>query len=83
MNMIVTTPLIQPYQQFSSKKLLLHPLSPYNYYYRDVRDNIVAHISDESDLLPPAVSNFALTNMQALLHQHWFIDRLKEETETS
>jgi hypothetical protein len=79
MSMIGTTPLIPPHLQFSNKKLLLHPLTPYNYYYRDERDNIVAHISDESDPLPPAVSNFTLTNMQALLHQHWFIDPLKKK----
>jgi hypothetical protein len=79
MSMIGTPPLIPPHQQFSNKKLLLHPLSPYNYYYRDERDNIVAHISNESDPLPPSVSNFTVTNVQALLHQHWFIDPLKKK----
>jgi hypothetical protein len=79
MKMIGTPTLIPPYQQLGNKKLLLHPLTPYNYYYRDERDNIVAQISNESDPLPPSVSDFKVTKMQALLHQHWFVDPVKKK----
>ena len=79
MSMIGKSPLIPPYQQFENKKLLLHPLTPYNYYYRDERDNIVAQITDESDPLPPSVSDFSVTKMQTLLHLHWFTDPVKKK----
>jgi hypothetical protein len=36
-------------------------------------------MSDESDSLPPSVSNFTITKMQALLRQHWFIDPVKKK----
>ena len=79
MNMVGTPSSIPPFQLIGDKKLLLHPLTPYNYYYRDERDNIVSHISGENDPLPPSVSDFTLARMQALLHQHWFIDPVKKK----
>jgi hypothetical protein len=71
--------MLPPYQELRKKQLLLKPLTPYNYYYRDERDNIVSHISDESDPLPPAVSDFTESKLQFLLHQHWYIDPMKKK----
>jgi hypothetical protein len=69
--------VVPPYQLLQNNALLLKPLTPYNYFYRDERDNIVLQISGESDLLPPPVSDFSQVKMRHLLHQHWFIDPLK------
>ena len=79
MNMIGTPSFLPPFQQFGDKKLLLHPLTPYNYYYRDERENIVSQITGENDTLPPPVSDFTTTKIQSLLYQHWFVDPVKKK----
>jgi hypothetical protein len=71
--------LMPPHQQQNDIKLLLKPLSPYNYYYRDERDNIVNHLINEHDALPPAVSDATQARLESLLYQHWFLDPLKEK----
>ena len=71
--------LVPPYQQFLSKKLLLPPLSPYNYFFRDERNNIVSQISNETDPLPPPLSEVSVSKLQNLLHQHWFTDPMKKK----
>ena len=68
-----------PYLQFLQKKLLLPPLTPYNYFFRDERDNIVSQISNETDPLPPPLSEVSCSKLQHLLHQHWYIDPLKKK----
>lgn len=68
---------VPPYQQMNNNSLLLKPLTPYNYFYRDERDNIVLQISDEHDPLPPPVSDFSIEKMQHLLKQHWYVDPVR------
>ena len=68
---------VPPYQQYNNSSLLLKPLTPYNYYYRDERDNIVLQITAENDPLPPPVSDFSLEKMQSLLEQHWYEDPVR------
>ena len=69
--------VVPPYQQQQNNSLLLKPLTPYNYFYRDERDNIVLQISNENDLLPPPVSDFSAGKMCRLLHQHWYVDPVR------
>ena len=69
--------IVPPYQKLKNNSLLLKPLTPYNYFYRDERDNIVLQISDETDPLPPPVSDFSTEKMRSLLQQHWYVDPLK------
>jgi hypothetical protein len=57
----------------------LKPLTPYNYFYRDERDNIVHQIIDDYDPLPLTVCDFSNNKMQRLLYQHWYIDPLKKK----
>lgn len=71
--------VILPYQRFLCKKLLLPPLTPYNYFFRDERDNIVSHISSEKDPLPPPLSEVSVSRLQHLLNQRWFFDPLKKK----
>lgn len=70
---------VPPYQQFLNKKLLLLPLTPYNYFFRDERENIVSQISNETDPLPRPVSEISVSKLQYLLKQHWFIDPIKKK----
>lgn len=72
-------PELPPCHQHKNEKLLLRPLTPYNYYYREERDNIIFHISDEYDPLPLPVSNFAERRMKDLLYQRWYVDPMKKK----
>lgn len=51
---------------------LLKPLTAYNYYYRDERDNIVQGLSAEGDPLPDPVRDISHSKFESLLHQHWY-----------
>ena len=55
----------------------LLPLSPYNYYYRDERDNIIHGMQTDNDPLPAPVSDFGEAKVRQLLYQHWFMDPCK------
>jgi hypothetical protein len=55
----------------------LLPLSPYNYYYRDERDNIINGMQTDNDPLPAPGSDFSDSKMRQLLYQHWFDDPSK------
>jgi hypothetical protein len=77
-NLHIST-VILPYQRFLCKKLLLPPLTPYNYFFRDERENIVSHISSEKDPLPPPLSEVSVSKLQHLLNQRWFFDPLKKK----
>lgn len=46
-------------------------LTPYNYFYRDERDNIVNGTKKAGDPLPPPLKDFSQARQNALLHQHW------------
>jgi hypothetical protein len=66
---------LQPtYEELSDKKLLLKPLTGYNYYYRDERANIVSQMSGEYDPVPPPTRDFSVPKLQHLLYQHWYVD---------
>lgn len=71
--------IVPPYQEHGNPRLLLKPLTPYNYYYRDERDNIVRHISQEEDPFPSPVSDFSPSKMDTLLYQHWYVDPVKQK----
>jgi hypothetical protein len=70
--------MLPPYQQHKNIKLLLRPLTPYNYFYRDERDNMVRNFTTEDDPLPPPLSDFTVTKMHALLYEHWYVDPVKQ-----
>jgi hypothetical protein len=55
----------------------LLPLSPYNYYYRDERDNIINGMQTDNDPLPAPVRDFSDAKLRQLLFQHWFDDPCK------
>jgi hypothetical protein len=71
--------ILPPYQQQNNIQLLLKPFTSYNYFYRDERENIVQNFTKEDDPLPPPVSDFTRTKMDALLHEHWYVDPLKRK----
>ena len=60
---------------------LLKPLTAYNYYYRDERDNIVLGNSGsgdkDNDPLPPPVHDFSEGKRQKLLEDRWVRDPTK------
>ena len=58
------------------KPRLLKPLTAYNFYYRDERDNI---IFATGDLIPPPVSDFSEGKSQKLLEDRWLKDPTKEK----
>jgi hypothetical protein len=58
---------------------LLKPLTAYNYFYRDERDNIVDGITTALDPFPNPVSDFSQSRLEALLHQRWYIDPIKKK----
>jgi hypothetical protein len=51
----------------------LKPLSSYNYFFRDERNNILAHMMQPGDPLPDTVSDFSSQKMEQLLHEHWYV----------
>jgi hypothetical protein len=71
--------VMPPYRQHKNTELLLKPFTPYNYFYRDERENIVHNFSKEDDPLPPPLSDFTITKMHALLYEHWYIDPVKRK----
>lgn len=48
------------------------PLSCYNYFYRDERDNIVNGIGNPGDPLPEPVHDFSDAKRSLLLKHHWY-----------
>ena len=70
---------ILPYQQYLRKKLLLPPLTSYNYFFRDERDNIVSQIRNDTDPLPSPLSEVSVAKLQDLLSQHWYNDPLRKK----
>jgi len=56
------------------KPRLLKPLTAYNFYYRDERDNIVFASGNE---VPPPVSDFSEAKRQRLLQDRWVRDPVK------
>lgn len=69
--------IMPPHQEQMNRKLLLRPLSPYNYYYRDERDNIVNNLKQPGDPLPPPISDQSQEKLESLLFQRWFVDPIK------
>ena len=53
---------------------MLKPLTAYNFYYRDERDNIVLATGDE---IPPPVIDFSEAKRQKLLEDRWLKDPTK------
>jgi hypothetical protein len=49
------------------------PLTAYNYFYRDERDNIVRGTKAAGDPLPSPVNDFSEEKKNALLRQHWYV----------
>jgi hypothetical protein len=47
------------------------PLTGYNYFYRDERDNIVGNLQQRGDPLPDPLRDFSAEKMEQLLHHHW------------
>jgi hypothetical protein len=58
---------------------LLKPLTAYNYFYRDERDNIIGGMQTDGDPIPPALSDFSETNLRRMLNQRWYIDPGKKK----
>jgi hypothetical protein len=52
----------------------LKPLSAYNYFFRDERNNILAHMMQPGDPLPDTVSDFSSQKVEQLLHEHWYVN---------
>jgi hypothetical protein len=71
--------VLPPYQQHQNTRLLLRPLTAYNYFYRDERENIVRNFTMEDDPLPPPQSNFTTNKMHSLVYEHWYADPIKEK----
>jgi len=70
--------VVQDDQENDNKPRLLKPLTAYNYYYRDERDNIVlGNSSDSSHDLPPPVHDFSERKRQKLLEDRWVRDPTK------
>jgi hypothetical protein len=82
-----TQEIVPPFQQHQNLQLLLRPLSPYNYFYRDERANILQGLTSTADDVPsdttvdvefPAdEADFSVTKMHALLFEHWYMDPMK------
>lgn len=68
-----------PWQQHNQIKLLLKPLTPYNYFYRDERGNLVDNMINQDDTMPPSGIDFSETKLRSLLYQHWYVDPLKKK----
>jgi hypothetical protein len=52
---------------------LCKPLTGYNYFYRDEKNNIVQHLQQHGDPLPDPVCDFSAHKMDELLHQRWYV----------
>jgi hypothetical protein len=53
--------------------IMIKPLTAYNYFYRDERDNIVNGMKHKGDPLPPPLDDFGAEKMETLLYQHWYV----------
>jgi len=62
----------------NEEKLLpvIKPLTAFNYFYRDERNNIVG--SGDAANLPPPMKDFSESKKQQLLHEHWYTDPHKK-----
>ena len=68
---------------------ILKPLTPYNFYYRDERNNIIQYRSSQYTLqpnddptlvvLPNPIHDFSEERLQQLLYERWYIDPYKEK----
>jgi hypothetical protein len=58
-----------------AKATVLKPMSAYNYYFRDERYNIIKW---KGEGLPPPASDWSEERQRALLHEHWFLDPVRE-----
>jgi hypothetical protein len=74
-----TKGMLHPYQHYKNTQLLLKPLSAYNYFFRDERDNIVFNFTNDNAPLALPVCDFTHTKMHALLYQHWYVDPVKQK----
>lgn len=58
-------------ESLSKPRKMCLPLSAYNYFYRNERDNIVCGMKGPGDSLPPPDHNFSQSKREELLNQHW------------
>jgi hypothetical protein len=58
---------------------LLKPLTAYNFFYRDERDNIIGGMQADGDPIPPALCDYSETKLRELLNQRWYIDPGKKK----
>jgi hypothetical protein len=49
------------------------PFTPYNFFFRDERDNIILGLRDSDDDLPPPVCDFSDAKMARLLQYRWYV----------
>jgi hypothetical protein len=49
------------------------PFTPYNFFFRDERDNIILGLRDSDDDLPPPVCDFSGAKKERLLLQRWYV----------
>jgi hypothetical protein len=80
-----TQEIVPPPFQHQNLRLLLRPLTPYNYYFCDERANILQGLTSTADdvlvsdvAFPAAVADFSFTKMHAFLYEHWYIDKTGE-----
>jgi hypothetical protein len=50
------------------------PLTAYNYFYRNERDNIVRNMERAGDPLPKPDHDFSQSKHDELLYQHWYVE---------
>jgi hypothetical protein len=50
------------------------PLTAYNYFYRNERDNIVGNMKRAGDPLPKPDHDFSQSKHDELLYQHWYVE---------
>ena len=58
---------------------LLKPLTPYHYFYRVERDNIVQGMASNDDRIPGPVHDFSEKKLRELLDRRWYIDPIKKK----
>jgi hypothetical protein len=68
------TPMAHSESETTGMTPVLKPLSAYNYFFRDERDNIV---NWQGEGLPPPVQDWTGDKRQALLNEHWYKDPTK------
>jgi hypothetical protein len=70
----VTRQPASPLSLLRQQPARLKPLSAYNYFFRNERNNILAHMMQPGDPLPDTVSDFSSQKMEQLLHEHWYVN---------